>query len=115
MAATQSSLLHCINNQTWIGQRLDLLHTTLTHGQFSVHILWPKNHLLTVNDFCDSNHVSVTIVTVTMNSTPENKQAMKKYEELINHPHKKPVNGQFEDITSEILERLDTDTNEDEN
>ncbi len=41
-------------------------------------------------------------VTVTMKNTPENKQAMTKYKELINHLYKEPVNRQFEDVTSQV-------------
>ena len=37
-----------------------------------------------------------------MKNTPENKQAMTKYKELINHLYKEPVIRQFEDVTSQI-------------
>ncbi len=49
-------------------------------------------------------------VTVTLKNTPENKQTIKKYKELIILLYKEPVDGQFEDITSEVFEGLDTDT-----
>ena len=49
-------------------------------------------------------------VTVTIKNTPENKQTIKKCKELIILLYKEPVDGQFEDITSEVLEGLDTDT-----
>ncbi len=38
-----------------------------------------------------------------MKNTPENKQAMAKYKELINHIYKEPVDGQFEDVTSQVV------------
>ena len=41
-----------------------------------------------------------TKVTVTMKNTLENKQAMTKYKELINHLYKE--DRQFEDLTSEV-------------
>ena len=41
-------------------------------------------------------------VTVTMKETPENKQSMTKYKELINHLYKEPVDRQFEDVTSQV-------------
>ncbi len=43
-----------------------------------------------------------TKVTETMKNTPENKQAMTKYKELINHLYKEPVDRQFEDLTSQV-------------
>ena len=41
-------------------------------------------------------------VTVTMKNTPEKKQALKKYKELINHLYKEPVDGQFKDVTLQV-------------
>lgn len=53
-------------------------------------------------------------VTVTMKYTPENKNAMVKYEELIGKYYMEPVDGKYEDITSKILEDLESDTDEEE-
>ncbi len=37
-----------------------------------------------------------------MKNTPEHKQAMTKYKKIINHIYKEPVDGQFEDVTSQV-------------
>ncbi len=41
-------------------------------------------------------------MTETMKNTPEHKQAMIKYNQLINHLYKEPVDRQFEDVTSQL-------------
>ena len=54
-------------------------------------------------------------VNVTMTCNPENKAAMKKFEEHVTLMYAEPAveDGEFEDITKEILEELaDTDTDE---
>ena len=51
-------------------------------------------------------------VTVTMKYSPDNKDAMVKYEDLVGKHYKEPVDGKYEDITPEILEGLESDTDE---
>ena len=41
-------------------------------------------------------------VTVTVKNTPENKQAMTKYKELINYLYKELIDRKFEDVTSQV-------------
>ena len=45
-------------------------------------------------------------VTVTMPNSDKNELAMKRFQELVNERYKEPVNGNFEDATRVILERL---------
>lgn len=37
----------------------------------------------------------------------KNEKSMKKYEKLVSQNYKEPVNGNFEDITSVILQHLE--------
>ena len=51
-------------------------------------------------------------VTAKMTYSAENKDAMVTYEELIHKLYKEPVDGIFEDVTREILQDLESDTDE---
>lgn len=51
-------------------------------------------------------------VTVKMKSTPEDMKALAKYEELVTKYYNEPVDGKFEDVTNEVLEGLESDTDE---
>ena len=53
-------------------------------------------------------------VTLTMKYSLENKEAMVKYEELVTEQYKEPEDGKFEDITKEVLEGLDSETDEED-
>lgn len=53
-------------------------------------------------------------VTVKMKTSPEDMKAMAKYEELVTKYYKEPADGKFEDVTKEILEGLESDTDEEE-
>ena len=54
-------------------------------------------------------------VTVTMNSTDANKQALARCQHWVELKYKEPVDGHFEDATDEILRMLkDTDESKDE-
>ena len=50
-------------------------------------------------------------VTVTMPSSPANKETMMKYDNLMNKRYKEPEDGKFEDATKEILEAVSGDSN----
>ena len=52
-------------------------------------------------------------VTVTMPYSPANKEAMMKYEDLVNKRYKEPEDGKFEDATKEILEAVSGDSDMD--
>lgn len=52
-------------------------------------------------DIKNSNEVDVE-----MDYSYENKQVIKKYETLINEYYKETMEGQFEDATAAILERI---------
>ena len=42
------------------------------------------------------------------------KKALVKYEEFVTKLYKEPKDGKFEDVTDEVLEGLDSDTDEEE-
>lgn len=54
------------------------------------------------------------VVSVVMEDTDENKQAIDIYETLINKHYKEPVDGEFEGANTVILERIRSDTQESE-
>ena len=45
--------------------------------------------------------------------SPANKEAMMKYEDLVNKRYKEPEDGNYEDATKEILEAVSSDSNTD--
>ena len=53
-------------------------------------------------------------VTVTMKCSLANEAALTKYKELVTKNYKEPEDGKFEDITNEVLQDLDSDTDEEE-
>ena len=53
-------------------------------------------------------------VTVTMPYSPANKEAIMKYEDLVNKRYKEPEDGKFEDATKEILEAVSGDSDTDD-
>ena len=42
----------------------------------------------------------------------QNKDALSRYEALVNQYYKEPVDGKFEDVTATILNDIDLDTDE---
>ena len=50
--------------------------------------------------------------TVKMECNSQNKDALTRYEALVNQYYKEPVDGKFEDVTAAILNDIDSDTNE---
>ena len=53
-------------------------------------------------------------VTVRMETSNENSQAMERFKELVHHHYKGPVNGQFDDCKKEMLpEQSDESSDED--
>lgn len=53
-------------------------------------------------------------ITVEMDISKENVQAMKKYEALVEEYYKEPVDGKFEDATAAILQSLKALASDDE-
>ena len=53
-------------------------------------------------------------ITVEMDITEENVQAMKKYEALVEEYYKEPIDGKFEDATAAILQSLKSLASDDE-
>ena len=48
-------------------------------------------------------------VTVKMDYSPQNKDALFKYESLVEQYYKEPVDGKFEDVTDTVLKDLESD------
>lgn len=55
------------------------------------------------------------LITVEMNYTSQNKEALSRYEKLVTISYEQPVDGKFQDITATILKDLDNSSDEDEN
>ena len=53
-------------------------------------------------------------VIVKMDYSPQNKDALLKYESLVEQYYKEPVDGKFEDITESILKDLESDEETDD-
>ena len=53
-------------------------------------------------------------VVVKMDYSLKNRQAIAKYESLVNQLYKEPVGGVFEDVTAAVLGDMDHDTDEEE-
>ena len=51
-------------------------------------------------------------VIVKMECNSQNKDALSRYEALVNQYYKEPVDGKFEDVTATILNDIDSDTDE---
>ena len=47
-----------------------------------------------------------------MECNSQNKDALSRYEALVNQYYKEPVDGKFEDVTATILNNIDSDTDE---
>ena len=53
-------------------------------------------------------------VVVTMDYSQQNKDALIKYETLVQQNYTKPVDGRFEDVTEVILKDLESDEDDEE-
>ena len=51
-------------------------------------------------------------VIVKMEYSPQNKDALLKYESLIEQYYKQPVDGKFDDVTDTVLKGLESDADE---
>ena len=51
-------------------------------------------------------------VIVKMDNSPQNKDALFKYESLVEQYYKEPVDGKFEDVTATVLKDLGSDADE---
>ena len=57
--------------------------------------------------------LEITIqVMVKMECNSQNKDALTRYEALVNQYYKEPVVGKFQDVTATILNNIDSDTDE---
>ena len=54
------------------------------------------------------------LITVKMDYSPQNQVALTRYEELVKRSYQEPVDGEFEDITTTILEEIDNSSDEED-